>query len=360
MYRLFRRAAIRSLAILAFAALPACPAVAETLPRLGADLSRTTVSGLSSGAYMAGQFQVAYSKLVVGAGIVAGGPYGCARTPGTELNPFLAMVLTWNSNRARYQCMRYGWALFGFGVPDPASLADYAKRLAAEGRIDPLEALQGDKLYIFSSQNDGTVWPGVVEAANAFYKKVGVPEANISFVTKDAAAHSFLTEGEKPACGTKGPPFLNGCGYDQAKAILQQFYGTSLVERPAVEASFLRFEQGPFLAGLSDTDFDDTGMAYIPADCREHTGCAVHVVFHGCKQGLSEGEVKEQFVRGSGYAHWAEGNRIILLFPQVRRGNLNPDGCWDWWGYSGPHFLERDAPQMVGVKRMIDRLAAAP
>ena len=58
--------------------------------------------------------------------------------------------------------------------------------------------------------------------------------------------------------------------------------------------------------------------------------------------------------------HWAEGNRIILLFPQVRRGNLNPDGCWDWWGYSGPHFLERDAPQMVGVKRMIDRLAAAP
>src|SRR5687768_7614087 len=139
MYGSFRRAAIRSLAILAFAA----PASAQTLPPLGADLSRTTVSGLSSGAYMAGQFQVAYSKLVVGAGIVAGGPYGCARTPGTELNPFFSVVVQLNQARALNQCMTYGWSFLGLGVPDPADLADYARRLAADGRIDLLEALQG-------------------------------------------------------------------------------------------------------------------------------------------------------------------------------------------------------------------------
>ena len=51
---------------------------AEPLPRLNVDLLQTTVSGLSSGAYMAGQFHVAFSGEVVGAGIVAGGPYGCA------------------------------------------------------------------------------------------------------------------------------------------------------------------------------------------------------------------------------------------------------------------------------------------
>jgi len=42
------------------------------------DPSGVTVSGISSGAFFAHQFHVAYASLVKGAGIVAGGPYGCA------------------------------------------------------------------------------------------------------------------------------------------------------------------------------------------------------------------------------------------------------------------------------------------
>ena len=40
--------------------------------------SSVTVSGISSGAFFAHQFHVAYSSLVKGVGIVAGGPYACA------------------------------------------------------------------------------------------------------------------------------------------------------------------------------------------------------------------------------------------------------------------------------------------
>jgi len=348
----FKRTALGLAATFAFAAA-ACPASAQPLPALGADLTRTTVSGLSSGAYMAGQFQIAYSKLVIGAGIVAGGPYACAHTPGSELNPFWLVVVNWNVYRAQNQCMEDGW--FFSSVPDPAGMVKYAETLAAAQRIDPLETLRGDRLYIFSSRKDDTVERGVVEAALAFYRKAGVPEANISFVSHEQAAHSFLTDGETPACGHTGPPYLNGCHYDQAKAVLQQLYGTLQEARPAIEASFVRFDQTPLLSGLPEANFDPVGMAYIPSDCRERSSCAVHVVFHGCKQGLAA--VQDQFVKGSGYARWAESNRLILLFPQIRPGDLNPNGCWDWWGYSGPHFLERDAPQMLGVKRMIDRLA---
>ena len=55
-------------------ALPV-PAFCETvkpvpLPALGADIAQTSVSGISSGAYMAGQFEIAHSKLVVGAAII--------------------------------------------------------------------------------------------------------------------------------------------------------------------------------------------------------------------------------------------------------------------------------------------------
>jgi hypothetical protein len=42
------------------------------------DPSGITVSGISSGGFFAHQFHVAFSSLVKGAGIVAGGPFGCA------------------------------------------------------------------------------------------------------------------------------------------------------------------------------------------------------------------------------------------------------------------------------------------
>src|SRR5215213_1995149 len=52
------------------------------------DRSSITVSGLSSGAFFAHQFHVAYSSLVKGAGIVAGGPYGCAAQVDNITPPF--------------------------------------------------------------------------------------------------------------------------------------------------------------------------------------------------------------------------------------------------------------------------------
>ena len=100
-----RHRSTRVLAVFVLAGLIARPVCADPLPALGADLTQTTVSGLSSGAYMAGQFQIAYSQLVIGAGIVAGGPYACAETPGGELNPFWAVVLAWNLTRAQDDCM---------------------------------------------------------------------------------------------------------------------------------------------------------------------------------------------------------------------------------------------------------------
>ena len=72
---------IALLSMLAIASL-AMPAQADSikLPAYQIDLKQTSVSGLSSGAFMASQFQVAYSGIMVGAGIVAGGPFYCAGT----------------------------------------------------------------------------------------------------------------------------------------------------------------------------------------------------------------------------------------------------------------------------------------
>jgi hypothetical protein len=35
----------------------------------------------------------------------------------------------------------------------------------------------------------------------------------------------------------------------------------------------------------------------------------------------------------------------------------NPNGCWDWWGYTGAPYHTRNGAQMRAVKAMVDRLA---
>ena len=81
-------AALAALVWLGSAPLATEARAADELPKLGADLAATSVSGLSSGAYMAGQIQVAHAKDIVGAGIVAGGPYACAESPASRIFPF--------------------------------------------------------------------------------------------------------------------------------------------------------------------------------------------------------------------------------------------------------------------------------
>jgi hypothetical protein len=168
---LFLRSAVM---VVLLAPIGAGIAAAQPLPVLAADLGRTTVSGLSSGAYMAGQFQVAHSQTVKGAGLVAGGPYACAHTPSGELNPFWAVVIPWNLHRAQNNCMEDGW-LFS-SVPDAGGLLGYARELARQEKIDPLDGLSGDRVYLFTSSADDTVESSVVEEAKDFYLAAGIAD----------------------------------------------------------------------------------------------------------------------------------------------------------------------------------------
>src|SRR6188508_418316 len=113
----------------------------EQLPALGADVAATSVSGLSSGAYMAGQIELAHSKDIVGAGIVAGGPFACAETASGQLFPYWPIVMWQNASQAANACMKVAW-----GVPDAEKLAKRAKELAEDGRIDELSGLADDKV----------------------------------------------------------------------------------------------------------------------------------------------------------------------------------------------------------------------
>jgi len=125
---------------------------ADQLPQLGADIDQTSVSGLSSGAYMAGQLQLAHSRQIVGAGIVAGGPFACAESAWARAFPFWPTAVLQNGQFALYRCTRNGW-----GTPDAPALVARARELADDGQIDPLQGLADDKVYLFSGEADETV-----------------------------------------------------------------------------------------------------------------------------------------------------------------------------------------------------------
>jgi poly(3-hydroxybutyrate) depolymerase len=322
----------------------------EQLPALGADLAATSVSGLSSGAYMAGQIEVAHSSQIVGAGIVAGGPFACAETEASKLIPFWPMAVAQNAQQALYKCMKTT-----LGLPDPKASAERAKELADEGKIDPLSDLAKDNIYLFSGNEDQTVARAVVDAARDFFKEVGVPEINITLV-KNKGGHAFITEEGGAACGVSASPYVSDCDYDQAKAILAWIYGPLQASSSEPKGRFILFDQQVF--AKPDDGLADEGVVYVPPTCTSQPGCRVHIALHGCEQ--SRETVGDDFIKESGYAQVADTNRFVILFPQTKASAINPQGCWDWWGYTDLDYLGKDAPQIAAIWSMVELLAKNP
>jgi poly(3-hydroxybutyrate) depolymerase len=354
-YRETRRTALRSwlcTSVLVMRMLAASATAAE-LPALGARLDQTTVSGLSSGAYMAGQMQLAHASIITGAGIIAGGPYGCAESLFADSMPGPGTVFL-NASKAINGCMLDGLKLWG--IPNPKQLATRARQLAEAGRIDPTAEVLRDKVYLFSGREDRTVVPAIVAAAADFYAALGLPREAIKYVTEVAAGHGFVTTDKGLACGRSGQPYVVDCDYDQAGDLLGHLLGPLQPRSATPSAAPQEFDQGPFKDGLVDHSLSVSGAVYVPADCRRETGCSIHVVFHGC--GQNRANVGETVLADLGFIAWADTNRLILLFPQVAQSALNPQGCWDWWGYTGRDYLTRQGAQIVAVHRMLLRLAA--
>jgi poly(3-hydroxybutyrate) depolymerase len=323
------------LALLAASAPLAAARAADPLPAFAVDLGQSSVSGLSSGAYMAGQFHVAFSELLVGVGIVAGGPYNCAEGQ-------LPIALN--------RCMQTT-----LGAPDPERLLAKAEALAAEGRIDPLSGLQGDRVYVFSGSADDTVTPAVTARAVAFYRAAGVPAAAIRHIDDLPAGHAFVTLDQGSACDVTRSPFINDCDYDQAGAILEHLYGPLAPPADEPAGALLEFDQTEFLPEATRHGLAATGFVYLPASCAGGAACRVHVAFHGCKQTAEL--IGEAFVTRTGYNRWADANRLIILYPQADETLTNPNACWDWWGYDDPDYMTRTGRQMAAVRAMLGRLA---
>ncbi|HXM82066.1 MAG TPA: depolymerase [Burkholderiales bacterium] len=325
-------------ALFALACMPAL--AADALPALGARAQEVTVSGLSSGGYMAVQVHVAHSSIVSGAGVIAGGPYYCAQGS------------LWTAD---YNCMNPGGAT---PLPSVELLHSETEALAGAGRIDPTANLASARAWLFAGTQDRTVYPEVVSGLRAYYASY---KTNVKMVADKPAGHAMVVEEAQNSCSVTAPPYINDCDYDAAGELLKHL---GFANPPAAKAAgnIAPFDQNPFAGGDAYAiSMNDTGYVYVPKACAAG-GCRVHVAFHGCRQN------GEEFPRDAGYNRWADTNSLIVLYPRTvarsgwcfRCGNFiyNPRACWDWWGYTGPQYHTKDGAQIRAVKAMLDRLSA--
>ena len=303
----------------------------ETAGSLNIDTGRVTVSGISAGGQMAHQLHISYSDMFSGAGMIASGPFGCADG---SLATAMARCMGKTDN------------------PIPvAELAESINTAAEQGLVADTKNLADDPVWLFHGTLDTTVAAQVNDAAQALYAEF-IPAEQITYVNDVAAIHNFPASRQGSECTAMEPPFVGNCDYDAAGEILNHMY--SDLEKPASEPETAL--QTVNLPGATEAGLSDTAYLFVPPDCAGgEQSCALHLVLHGCAQ--SAVTVGTDFIQQSGYLPWAEANDIVLAFPQVVSGALNPYACWDWWGYTGADYRWRNGKQMVVVVDWVKKLS---
>lgn len=322
----------------------------DVLPALNVPKSELTVSGISSGGYMAQQLHTAYSDRFSAAAIIAGGPFYCA-----ENNIGIALT----------RCMKPNDA----NRPNVSRLRLLTETFEANGDISPLSNMQNDRVWIFSSAGDTVVHQAISDSLVEYYGTY-VKAENLRYVNDVGGEHSMPTDDFGYPCeylGASSNPedhFINNCNYDGAGNLLA--YSYKRIKKPKnteLSGRFIKFDQATYIANPNSHGLSQDGYAYVPKVCETGKGkkgklpkCKLHLVLHGCLQ--SADRIGTTFVDNAGYNDWAERNRIVMLYPQatasVDQGNGN--GCWDWWGYDDPNYASRYGNQMDAVMQMVDRI----
>lgn len=333
---------------------------------------QSSVSGLSSGAFMTVQLHLAHSASFSGVGVIAGGPFRCAET----YRRAAAVAEDACIENSLYICMN---PLVPETTPNAQRLAELAHETAKAGQIDAIANLADDRVYIFTGSKDNVVYSDVVARTRQFYELLGVKRTSIAYHDTVPAGHSIITDNpEDSYLPTNQPPYINNGGFMQSHDILSHIYGDLKPPAERLSGKLLRFDQTEFFGNEERASMSRFGYAYVPRAVEEGAPARVHIVMHGCKQGYNYVEYVNgradisnsppygnRYITTTGYNEIADSNNIIMLYPQAQgtdNGTVqNPDGCWDWWGYTSqnprqPDYYSRDAIQIKAIHGMLSRL----
>ncbi|MEO3820970.1 PHB depolymerase family esterase [Plantactinospora sp. B24E8] len=314
----------------AAAPYPKAP-VAGSLGRY--NISAVYVAGVSAGAYLATQLQVAYSGQIRGAALFTAGPYYCAQN---------------NVAQSLYGCMDNIWPTY---LP---TLETYTRTWASYGWIDPVRNLSGRPVYVFHGNSDTTIRKSVTDDLVRYFQDFG---ASVQYDSGSSAGHAWVSPYGTGGCSVTASPYLNNCGTDPQNALLRKLLGSvSAPNTGPLGGSLVSFNQSTFATtgSAATLSMGGTGFVYVPSACASGQSCRLLVALHGCLQGYSS--VGTAFVDRANLNQYADTNNMVVLYPQASASAVNPNGCWDWWGYLGAtSYPIKGGPQLETVMNMIRR-----
>ncbi|RKK64608.1 hypothetical protein BFJ69_g16690 [Fusarium oxysporum] len=289
--------------ILRLAGIAGPGVLAAELSAYNVDPNSVSVSGFSAGGFMAAQLGVAYSDTFkIGFGVLAGGPYDCAR------------------NQHYTNCM-YNLT--------PSITQPVANMKSWSGnQIDPIANLPNRKIYMQVGSADTTVGPKPLNQLKAQLANF-VGQSKVSFVTTNGAAHVFPTDFSATGnnnCGRAASPYISNCGYDGAGAVLKWMYGAlnprtnralsgTLVFRADRHEGGLR--NGHYWVSVCAPDANKIIILYPQAKV-DHT---VHSIWGGTM--LS-----------------------------------NSNACFDWMGWYGSNADQRGGAQVAAMVNQVNKITS--
>lgn len=307
-----------------------------SLPKLNIDLSDVTVSGVSSGGYMATQFHLAHSDWVSGIGVIAAGPYLCAEN---DIKTALSRCVNKAGETLSQQ-----------------QLSDFISDAAKKGKLASIDNLKDSKVWILHGTKDQKVIRSVSDMLFTQYSAF-VASSNIVYETDLPFAHHFPTLNQGVDCNKSEAPFIGKCQFDAAGKMLNHLVADMAEKSSSLSGKLLTFDQQK-LGGEAAKSLANHGYLYVPKTCLQGQECRAHVSFHGCNQNIEA--VGGDFASKTGINLWADSNNLIVLYPQTKKSlfmPLNPQACWDWWGYTDEQYATKNAQQVVAVKNMLEQLS---
>jgi hypothetical protein len=293
-----------------------------TFSCLANERNKFTISGISSGGFMANQMSTIFSSQFSGIATAAGGFYFCAGNylqnrikadafgigannlflfePTTKIltdtmNPFLnSSEVNTNSWFAPSQRNpTYQAVTVCMGESSSASLPlDYIKSNAAEKLIDHPSFLAEQKAFIYQGKIDSVINFDMQAKLKEYYLSVGLKEQNI--VTMEANGnHNFPTDRtDELSCMKTGVPYVASCELNLAEKFLKFLFEENIVSSVINKNHIHIVDQTLNLANLNKNESKWSkpvpsvapyGYLYASDKCLNHPeACRLHVALHGC------------------------------------------------------------------------------
>lgn len=271
-----------------------------------------SISGISSGGFMAVQMATIFSNNFLGVGSVAGGFFYCAKNGLQEqilagqrsllgVNNLLLFEPTGQINSQSLQpefrpsvnnpiFMSVGLCM---GNPQLTTLPSLSQ-FVFDQSIEPLDHFKKLQVYIYNGKNDSIVKNSMIQKLVDFYNKNGIEKKQIK-VVQSKGGHNFPTsKSGLNSCLDQKVPYVSSCRYDAASDILSHLLKTRvLYSQPDLNHLYI-VDQNIEHQNSLETDIKKLkqpipsiggyGYLYASDQClNTPENCHLHVALHGCE-----------------------------------------------------------------------------